>query len=91
MSDKGYSFCDVRKIPERKLGELVGLCKGIMADGELVTTEAEFLLEWLKKQKLTDIWPGNQLADKLAVILEDGIVDQVEQDELSEIIGTLIS
>ncbi len=76
---------------ERSIDELLGLCKGILADGRLVQAEAEFLADWLRTNwERADAWPVNVLQPRLEAMLADGVLDQEEKAELLEMLRKLI-
>jgi len=66
--------------------ELLGLCKGIVADGMLNEREIVSLQEWLAACPFTHIYPISVIADRVEKACEDGVVTGQEQVEL---IGTI--
>ena len=44
------AFCQ-RMVTERQVDELIGMCKGILADGVLNAEEAQFLADWLETNR----------------------------------------
>ena len=78
------------RILERCLDELIGICKGIIADGNVDPKEAEFLKSWLENNhEVAKIWPANVLAERIRAIFADGIVDHQEQTELAELLAKM--
>jgi len=76
------SVCSAR-VAERNIDELIGLCKGIMADGSIIQTEAEFLLHWMEaNQSAAHQWPANVLYSRINDYLSDGVLDESEKEEL---------
>jgi NAD-dependent DNA ligase len=68
---------------EREIDELIGLSKGVLADGSVNQAEAEFLIRWLAlNRETTDRWPANVLIDRLTAMLKDGRLDKNEEREL---------
>ena len=68
---------------EREIDELIGLCKGIVADGSVNQTEAEFLCRWLQlNSQATNSWPATVLYPRVKAMLLDGKLDQKEEGEL---------
>ncbi|HAW32731.1 MAG TPA: hypothetical protein DCY03_32270, partial [Planctomycetaceae bacterium] len=50
------------RLNDRKIDELIGLCKGVLADGEVTQFEVEFLQNWLRNnQEISEHWPANVL------------------------------
>lgn len=77
-------------ISERSVDELIGICRGLLADGAIVQAEAEFLLKWMQANK-TDCmeWPMNMLFGRLSACLEDGVMDPSEETELMDLLMKL--
>jgi len=68
--------------------ELIGACRGVLADGKVVEPEAKFLLAWLQEhQDLADQWPHKFLYERIARILADGKVTDTEEKELLDTIA----
>lgn len=68
---------------EREIDELVGICRGLAADGVLNNKEAVFLRDWLNANRDgCNQWPANVLIDRLERVLADGVVDTAEEKEL---------
>lgn len=67
----------------REVDELLGLCKGLVADGVVNDAEARFLAQWLTlNRESTDSWPANILFERLRSMLADGHLDKAEEVEL---------
>lgn len=75
---------DKKRLKDREIGELHGLGKGIVADGVVNQAEAEELLEWLQLHLASEsddpLVKG--LMSKVAVALEDGVLDEDEAEDL---------
>ena len=72
---------------ERAIDELLGVCKGIIADGVVEPNEVVYLKSWLEQnQELANIWPASVLSERLAGIYADGVVDPEEREELGELL-----
>jgi hypothetical protein len=68
---------------DRSISELLGLTKGIIADGIVSPAETELLRAWIgANPEAVSAWPGNVLAERLARIYEDGRVDEDEREDL---------
>ena len=76
-----------KNIDDRQIDTLIGLSKGLTADGVISQGEAEFLLSWLIQNRAASQNPiiGNLLS-KVSTILADGILDA---DEASDLLQTL--
>jgi len=81
---------DKDRIFDRSLDELIGISRGLMADGIINQAEAEFLYSWLKDHmQFTGTFPFNVIFERLDEILSDGIVDNDEKEELFNILKAL--
>jgi hypothetical protein len=70
---------------DRQIDELIGMAKGVVADGNVNHTEAEFVLRWLETNRAASaVWPAAVLYPRLAAILYDGRIDDDEERELLE-------
>lgn len=70
-------------VMERQIDELIGLCRGVLADGDLSQGEAEFLLDWMDRHRqVANRWPANVLYRRLATALADGVMDAEEERDL---------
>lgn len=75
------------RLAERAIDELIGLCRGLVADGVLTQSEAEFLRNWLDESRgAREAWPRDILFARVSEMLSDGVLDEGEQAEL---MGTL--
>jgi NAD-dependent DNA ligase len=68
---------------DRTIHELLGLAKGIIADGVVSPEEALLLQNWIAaNSEAAHMWPGDVLSQRLELIFADGIVDERERAEL---------
>ncbi|SFI28834.1 hypothetical protein SAMN05216304_102112 [Bosea sp. OK403] len=76
------------RISDRQIDELIGLAKGIAADGQIQPAEVEFLQSWLAANLAVSDQPLiGTLYQRVNAILADGIVDE---DEKAELLDTLL-
>jgi len=75
-----------KNIQDRQVDTLIGISKGITADGKVDQTEAVFLQSWLVQNCQTENPIILNLLNKVTKMLEDGILDD---EESSELLGTL--
>lgn len=73
-------------IQDRQVDTLIGLSKGITADGNVVQAEAEFLQSWLIQNSQSENPIILNLLDKVSRMLKDGVLDE---DESAELLNTL--
>lgn len=71
------------RIAERQIDELIGLSRGLIADGRIEQSEVEFLQAWLAANRaITDQPLIARLYHRVSEILADGIADVDEKNEL---------
>jgi len=76
---------------ERDISEMLGLAKGVLADGKVTEAEAALLRDWVATHPdATDGWPGNVVADRLFRIFEDGLVEEEERSDLADLLQRLV-
>ena len=74
-------------IKARTMDELIGLCRGVVADGEVNQKEAEFVLNWLESNtSVAEEFPANVLYPRLMEMLVDGHLDEDESKELLDLL-----
>jgi len=72
---------------DREIDELLGLCKGVLADGVINQEEAEFLQSWLNLNREShDSWPANVLYERISVMLADHRLEEHEEKELLQLL-----
>lgn len=72
---------------DRQIDELIGIAKGVIADGHVCRPEAEFLLQWMDTNRAASgLWPASVLYPRLASVLADGMIDPHEEGELLELL-----
>ena len=75
---------------EQGLAELVGVVRGITADGVVSPDEATRLARWTRESpEVAARWPANMLARRLESIVRDGRVDARERRHLEAVLGQL--
>lgn len=76
-----------KNIDDRQIDTLIGISKGLTADGKIDQSEAEFLLSWLiQSRQNTDNPVIINLLSKVEDMLADGILDSDESAELLSIL-----
>ena len=79
-----------RERVERGLSEMIGLVRGVIADGVVSTDEAGRLASWTREHpEVATRWPANLLARRLEQIFRDGRLDSRERKHLSAMLGQL--
>lgn len=79
-----------KRIQDRQIDTLLGLCKGLVADNKVNQAEAEFLMNWLvQNHQASDNPIILNLLDKVSVMLEDGVLDPDESEELLSVLSKI--
>ncbi len=91
MTDDPYLKYNARSVHARTIDTLIGLSKGILADGVVNQSEAEALLSWLEVNKATlgDHPYTNGLLARLHEMFWDDVLDDEEVQELHDILDSL--
>jgi NAD-dependent DNA ligase len=80
-----------KRIQDRDMDELIGICRGIIADEVVVEQEARFLLRWLNKRRESiDTWHGQLLYDRVKEYLSDGVWSADEQKNFSQLVKKFV-
>lgn len=83
MNDQFYNRVGGDRIASRQIDELVGLARGLVADGKINDAEVEFLQKWLAANAAISDQPVvSVLYRRIDEILNDGLVDEEETAEL---------
>lgn len=75
------------RLSDRAVDELIGLCRGVLADGAITDGEAKFLLQWMEaNREAAGSWPCSDLYRRLREMLVDKTLDADEQSELLDLL-----
>ena len=75
------------RVAKRLVSELLGLCKGMVCDGEISEGELAALKRWLAGHPdAAVLYPGKTVAQRLLRIYEDGVITPDERQELNELL-----
>lgn len=89
MDESAYVRFGNDRISSRQIDELIGLARGLTADGLINQKEVEFLQKWLAANGSVSDQPViNTLYNRVSDILSDGIVDEIETKELLETLNS---
>lgn len=73
---------------DRAVDELVGLCRGLLADGHVNQQEAEFLKGWIERNAdFVGLYPFDRIYRQLTDTMRDGFLDH---DESADLMDTLV-
>lgn len=71
------------RLSDRRIDELIGLCRGVLADGVLMESEVRFLADWLERNReIASQWPAVILYKRIQEVLADGVMDADEERDL---------
>jgi NAD-dependent DNA ligase len=77
------------RLSNRQIDELIGLARGLIADGKITQDEAEFLRDWLSSNAgITQQPLLKTLYRRIADMLADGTFDDEERRELLDTLRT---
>lgn len=89
MSEAFNNQVGADRITSRQIDELVGLARGIAADGQINQAEVEFLQKWLAANVSISNQPMiHRLYERVNGVLADGVADA---DECRDLLDTLNS
>lgn len=75
---------------DRAADELVGICRGVLADGAVTAQEAGFLRDWIERNsQYASSYPFDHLYRRLLTALTDGVLDQEEEADLLDTLVAL--
>lgn len=90
MSEELYRLYGKKRLNDREMDELVGLARGLTADGILNQTEVEFLRTWLVAHREVHQSPmAANLLLRVNAMLADNVIDSEEARELFETLQEL--
>lgn len=76
-----------RRLGDRQIDELIGMCKMAIGDGHVDLSEAKILMAWLEQNRESaDRWPASVIHNRLVEILADGKIDREEEGELIDLL-----
>ena len=76
---------------ERDLTELLGIAKGMIADGIVTQDEANYLRAWADGHaEAVNRWPLSLVFGRLRQFFADGRIDEAERAELQELLSSLV-
>lgn len=91
MSDSTHLLKFSRaRLSGRQISELVGLCRGLIADKKIVQSEAESLHAWLISQEQASCPLVETTRMQVGRMLQDGMLDADESAELMRLVRGLI-
>jgi NAD-dependent DNA ligase len=78
-----YHKFNMKRLSDRIIDELIGICKGCIVDQELTDEEIRFLERWISENsEFKELYPVNVFYQRIREILLDGVVDDEERKQL---------
>jgi hypothetical protein len=76
---------------DRDIDELIGICRGIICDGNVNDAEARWMLGWLDVHaECAELWPARVLIPRLHRALANGVLDDEEERDLLALIQSTV-
>lgn len=76
-----------RRRADRAVNEMLGLVRGVIADGRVSDEEIASVRLWLEQNaEVAHVWPISVLAERIERIFSDGVVDELERAELLQLL-----
>jgi len=73
----------ISRMQDRLIDELIGICRGVIADDVVDEREVIFLGQWIENHRhIAELWPVNVLYARITEMLLDGVLTTTEQREL---------
>lgn len=82
--------CNAGRLEDRATSELIGIAKGLIADGVVNEQESSFLVQWLEQNSTFDSWPFDVINKRVGEMLADGKIDADERQELFSLLESLV-
>jgi hypothetical protein len=65
------------EVQDRLIDELIGICRGVIADDNVDEREAIFLGQWIENHRdIANRWPVNVLYARITEMLKDGVLSK---------------
>lgn len=85
------SAANARSRTERHIAELLGIAKGLLADGVVNNQEIEYLEQWAASHpEAREHWPECVVFARLQRALSDGRIDEDDRTELKAVLTGLV-
>lgn len=85
-----WKHCNTGRLEDRATSELIGIAKGLIADGVVNEQESVFLVQWLEQNSTFESWPFDVINKRVGEMLADGKIDADERQELFSLLESLV-
>ena len=83
---------DYSRLTDRDIDELMGVCKGVIADNVVNRDELRFIHQWLiNHPTLKETWPCDALANRIDRALDDHVLHEQEAKDIMEFLKQLVA
>jgi hypothetical protein len=90
MMDRPLFSSTSKRLQDKAIDQLYGICTGILADGEVSPKEAEFFREWIRRYAgERPVWPLTEILVRIERIFADGVCDKEECEELRSVMESI--
>lgn len=80
-----------KRSDDRMVSELLGVCKGLIADGVVNDAEVIALSTWLNTHRtIATEFPARQLIERLMPMTKDGIIEDDEREAFAQMLADLV-
>lgn len=87
VEDPRIPFYRHTAVADRQIDELIGIVKGVMADGMVTQGEVEFLLRWMETNRhAANLWPAKALYPRLAQVAAKGFMTLHEEGDMLDLL-----
>jgi hypothetical protein len=90
--DEFYNRVGADRVTSRQIDELIGVARGLVADGQINQPEVEFLQKWLAANAIISDQPVVRvLYRRINQMLADNVLDEEEKIELLDTLNSFSS
>jgi hypothetical protein len=83
---------DFARLADRDVDELLGICKGVVADGSVNEAELRFIVSWVEAHPtLGSTWPCCQIAERIESALADAELTAEEANEIGAFLRAIVA
>lgn len=83
---------DFARLEDRDVDELLGVCKGVIADDRVNEEELRFISGWIKAHPtLGSTWPCQPIGERIDAALQDGELSGEEAAEISAFLRSIVA
>lgn len=73
---------------KRDMNRLLGICEGVISDGEINDKEKTYIKNWIFAHNLKDEFPANKILEKIETLQKTNLTDFIRDEIISKIVIT---